>query len=182
MWGSGNGSRVYVGLENGDAVQAIDTATNLVVATIAVGQLPQALVYVSNATASDSGTANLRPLGPATSALHVRLVPPEGSGSTAYASVSINSLGLIDSLQIAANGLEPGKKYRLVLVGASQPLDIATFQAGIGGAAITQTLGPLKRLAAESQTTTAMKLEVRSDEPGAGDLVLHQADPPVKTW
>ena len=26
LWGSGDGSRVYVGLENGDAVQAIDTA------------------------------------------------------------------------------------------------------------------------------------------------------------
>jgi YVTN family beta-propeller protein len=54
---------VYVGLENGDAVQAIDTATNRVVATIPVGQLPQALVYVPNAVVLDEGTANLRPLG-----------------------------------------------------------------------------------------------------------------------
>ena len=184
VWGSGDGNRVYVGLENGDAVQAIDTSTNLIIATIPVGQLPQALVYVSNATSSNSGTANLRPLGPATSALHVRLVPPDGSSSTASASVSINSLGLIDNLQIAANGLEPGKKYRLVLIEGSQSLDLAVFQAGIGGAAIVQTLGPLKRLAAEFQTTTttAMELEVRSDEPGSSDLVLHQAGPPVKTW
>ena len=60
VWGSGDGSRVYVGLENGDAVQAIDTAANQIVATIPVGQLPQALVYVSNATATDRGTANLK--------------------------------------------------------------------------------------------------------------------------
>ena len=41
VWGSGDGRRVYVGLENGDAVQAIDTATNRVIATIPVGQLSQ---------------------------------------------------------------------------------------------------------------------------------------------
>src|SRR5713101_4260326 len=46
IWGSGDGGRVYVGLENDDSVQAIDTATNRCVATIPVGQLPQALVYV----------------------------------------------------------------------------------------------------------------------------------------
>jgi YVTN family beta-propeller protein len=83
VWGSGDGSRVYVGLENGDAVQAIDTATNQIIATIPVGQLPQALVYVPNATASDKGTANLKPLGSATEALHIELVPPATAHSVA---------------------------------------------------------------------------------------------------
>lgn len=46
IWGSGDGSRVYVGLENEDAVIAIDTHTNSVIATIPIGQQPQALVYV----------------------------------------------------------------------------------------------------------------------------------------
>ena len=32
MWPSGDGSRIYVGLENGDALAAIDTATNMVIA------------------------------------------------------------------------------------------------------------------------------------------------------
>jgi YVTN family beta-propeller protein len=181
LWGSGDGRRVYVGLENGDAVQAIDTVTNQIVATIPVGQLPQALVYVPNATTSSSGTANLKPLGPATGALHVELVPPERSSSAAHASVSINSLGLIDNLQIAATGLEPGKKYRLVLVGGPEPQDLVTFAAGIGGVAIVQTLGPLKRVVATSATVTAMKLEVRSNEPGSADLVLQQAGPPTIT-
>lgn len=180
IWGSGDGSRVYVGLENGDAVQAIDTATNQIIATIPVGQLPQALVYVPNATASGDGTANLRPLGPATGALHVELVPPDSS-SAAHASVSINSLGLIDNLQIAATGLAPGEKYRLVLVGGSEPQDLATFAAGIGGVAIVQTLGPLKRVIAGSQTATQMKLEVRSNASGAADVVLRQAGPPTMT-
>jgi YVTN family beta-propeller protein len=79
LWGSADGSRVYVGLENGDAVQAIDTVTNQIIATIPVGQLPQALIYVSNAVTSDAGSANLKPLGPATGALHIELVAPEGS-------------------------------------------------------------------------------------------------------
>jgi hypothetical protein len=130
---------------------------------------------------SDHGTANLKQLGPATGALHIELVPPERSSSTAHASVSINSLGLIDNLQIAATGLEPGKKYRLVLVGGSESQDLATFTAGIGGVAIVQTLGPLKRVVSGSQIVTAMKLEVRSNESGSADLVLRQAGPPTNT-
>jgi YVTN family beta-propeller protein len=178
IWGSDDGRRVYVGLENGDAVQAIDAVTNRIIATISVGQLPQALVYVSHATTSDSGTANLKPLGPATGALHVELVPPESPGSAAHASVSINSLGLIDNLQIAATGLEPGKAYRLVLTGGAEPQDLVVFSAGIGGVAIAQTLGPLKRVVAPSQSVTPMKLEVRSNEPGSSGVVLRQAGPP----
>jgi YVTN family beta-propeller protein len=173
VWGSGDGSRVYVGLENGDGVQAIDTATNQVVATIPVGQLPQALVYVPNAVVSDEGTANLKPLGVAAQALHLELTPPPGATSAAHASVSINSLGPIDNLQIAATGLEPGKKYRVMLVGGVEPQELVTFSAGIGGTAIAQTFGPLKRAVAPSHTEQAMKLEVRAEERGDA-LVLQQ--------
>jgi YVTN family beta-propeller protein len=173
IWGSGDGDRVYVGLENGDSVQAIDTATNRCVATIPVGQLPQALVYVPNAVASDNGTANLRPLGLAAEALHLELAPPLGVTSAAHASVAINSLGPIDHLQIAVTGLEPGKKYWVMLVGGTQPQELATFSAGIGGAAIAQALGPLKRTMAPSRVEKAMKLEVRLDEMN-GPLVLQQ--------
>jgi YVTN family beta-propeller protein len=175
IWGSGDGSRVYVGLENGDAVQAIDTATNQIVATISVGQLPQALVYVPGATTSDHGTANLQPLGQATSALHIDLAPPNGSGSGAHASVVINSLGLIDNLQLAATGLVPGKKYRLVVVTGSESQDLIAFSAGIGGVAIVQTLGPLKDVAGASPSVTASRLEVRSNEPQSAEVILQSA-------
>jgi YVTN family beta-propeller protein len=176
IWGSGDGGRVYVGLENGDAVQAIDTLTNQVIATIPVGQLPQALVYVPNAVSSDLGTANLKPLDAATEALHLELIPPTPSKSGAHASVSINSLGPIDNLQIAATGLTPGAKYRLVLTGDSEPLELVTFSAGIGGVAIAQSLGPLKRAASPSQTRPAMRLELRSAD-GEDETVLRQAGP-----
>jgi YVTN family beta-propeller protein len=179
VWGSGDGSRVYVGLENGDAVQAIDAATNRVIATIPVGQLPQALVYVPDATTSERGTSNLKSLGPATGGLHLALVPPAKSKSTAHASVVINSLGLIDHLQMAAAGLESGKKYLLLLTGSSEGQALVVFTAGSGGTAIVQTLGPLKHVVAPAQKSLAMKLEVRTNDSDNADLVLQQAAAPT---
>src|SRR5215471_7992981 len=44
IWESGDGTRVYVGLENQDAVIAIDTLANKIIVSIPVGQQPQALV------------------------------------------------------------------------------------------------------------------------------------------
>jgi YVTN family beta-propeller protein len=101
IWGSEDGTRVYVGLENQDAVAAIDTLTNTVLATIPVGQQPQALVYIPGAVPTGDGTANLMPLGEAGQAAHLTLTAPEGSGSAAQATVSVNALGLVDLLQIA---------------------------------------------------------------------------------
>jgi len=71
--------------------------------------------------------------------------------------------------------LEPGKKYRLILVGGPDRQDLVAFNAGIGGTAIVQTFGPLKHVAIASQTAPAMKLEIRSEGSGIGDLVLEQA-------
>ena len=180
IWGSSDGLRVYVGLENGDAVQVIDALSNQVVETIPVGQLPQALVYVGGATTSAEGTSNLKPLGP-TGALHLELVPPVTSPSSAHASVSINSLGLIDNLQVAVTGLEPGRQYRLVLIGGPQPQDLVSFKAGIGGVAIVQTFGPLKRHMSSPEGVKAWKLEVRDGDPGSGTLILEQARAPAIT-
>lgn len=181
IWGSGDGRRVYVGLENGDGVQAIDTLTNQVIATLSVGQLPQALVYVPNAATSDAGLTNLRPLPGPAEALHLEMAPPPGVRSAAHASVAINSLGPIDNIQVAATGLEPGAVYRLVLAGQGQPQVLAVFQAGIGGTAIPQSFGPLKRAAGKSAPSLpALTLEIRSGTDGVGDLVLREIDAHAK--
>ena len=172
IWGSGDGRRVYVGLENGDAVEAIDALANKVIATIPVGQLPQALVYVPGTPAMPGDTTNLKPLNSEENAAHLEMIAVRG-GSTANASVVVNPLGLIDHLQIAASGLEPGKKYRLVLVGSGETQDLVQLTAGIGGAAIAQALGPLKHAVAGSQSVPAMTLELRSD--ATGDVVLRQS-------
>ena len=145
IWNSPDGSRVYVGLENGDAVQAIDTGTNKIIATIPVGQLPQALVYVAGA-GNTAGSSALKPLGQAGEALHLTMSAPSGTASKAHGTVSVNSLGPIDLLELAASGLEPGRKYKIMLVGENGTLELAQFAAGIGGAAVVQTLGPLKQV------------------------------------
>ncbi len=56
IWPSGDGTRVYVGLENDDQMAAIDTLTNKVIATSPIGQAPQAVVYVPNAVPDGAGT------------------------------------------------------------------------------------------------------------------------------
>ena len=173
IWGSDDGQRVYVGLENGDAVEAIDTLENRILATIPVGQLPQALVYVSSATTSDAGNANLQPLGEAGNAIHLELAPPRGSSSPAHASVSINSLGLIDSLQIAATGLVPGKAYQLIMLGDGPEQTVLQFNANAGGSTIAQTLGPLKRLDHSGTKAPRLVLEVRAGSE-AGETILTQ--------
>src|SRR5260370_13678185 len=49
LWPSGDGTRIYVGLENGDRLVAINTRTNLVMATSPIGQACQAVTDVPNA-------------------------------------------------------------------------------------------------------------------------------------
>lgn len=175
VWASGDGSRVYVGLENGDAVQVIDTGSNQIVATIPVGQLPQALVYVPGAVRSGLGTENLLPLGEAAHATHITLVPPRGAAPGARASVVVNGLGVIDHLQIAASGLEPGADYELYLAGSadgsgSTRILLTKFKANPSGSAIAQTLGPIR-------TWTPPQKEV-PDRSGRRFLVVSLAGQP----
>jgi hypothetical protein len=65
VWHSGDGTRVYIALESGGAVQTIDTIENRVIAHIPIGQTAQALVCVPNAVPNGSDTQNLQPLGEA---------------------------------------------------------------------------------------------------------------------
>jgi YVTN family beta-propeller protein len=60
LWPSGDGTRIYVGLENADAVAVIDSLHNKVIATIPIGQAPQGVAY---AVPSGEGLDNLQPRG-----------------------------------------------------------------------------------------------------------------------
>ncbi|MBA3961208.1 MAG: DUF305 domain-containing protein [Chthoniobacterales bacterium] len=151
LWGSGDGKRVYVGLENQDAVSAIDTSINKVIATIPVGQQPQALVYVPNAVPNGDGRANLVPLGEAGQASHLSLAPASGSAGSAKATVSINSLGPLDLLVAAVAGLKPTSSYTLWLVAErTAPFGtreaLATFKTNLAGAQVVQAVGPLRQI------------------------------------
>ena len=56
-------------------------------------------------------------------------------------------------------------------VGGAAPQELVMFSAGIGGAAIAQALGPLKRVMAPSQVEHAMKLEVRLEDKGGAPVL-----------
>ena len=152
IWPSGDGSRVYVGLENADAVIAIDTLTNKVIATSPVGQAPQAITYVSGAVPEGEGAQNLQSLGVAGEVAQLRLAGSSGgkAGVDASTSVSLFDQGLTQVLQAAVAGLEPKRAYVLALAnhadgsGALEPL--ADFTTNPAGAAIVNATGPIRQV------------------------------------
>jgi YVTN family beta-propeller protein len=147
IWPSGDGSRVYVGLENADELIAIDTTSNTVIATVPIGQAPQALTYVSNAVPDGRGTGGLQPLGVAGQAAYLTL---DSSTTKAVTSVSLFDQGLVQVLQAAVSGLDPKTAYVLSLstradgTGAIQPL--AAFTTNPAGSAIVNAIGPIRQL------------------------------------
>ena len=74
---------------------AIDTLTNKVIATIPIGQAPQALAYVPNAVPEGDGTQSLQPLGVAGQAAHLFLASADrrqaGTGKRADQRVAVRS-------------------------------------------------------------------------------------------
>ena len=105
IWPSGDGTRVYVGIENGDAVTAIDTTTNKIIATIPNGQAAQALVYVPEvAPTPEAGITISQPLGIAAAATHLTMAAPV---STALTTVSLFDQGLTQVVQAAVVGWSP---------------------------------------------------------------------------
>lgn len=150
LWPSGDGTRMYVGLENADAVAVIDTISNKVIATTQVGQGPQALVYVSKAVAHGDGAQNLQPLGIAGVAAHLALSPDGKDAATAPTNVSLFDQGLTQVLQASVTGLQPKQGYVMALAaeangsGALEPL--AAFTTNPAGAAIVNAVGPIRQV------------------------------------
>jgi len=168
VWPSGDGTRIYVGLENDDKVAAIDTLKNEVIATSPIGQAPQALVYVPDAVPAASGvinsamtrmtvvpeghgTSNLHPLGVAGQSAQLWLAPPGAKkDEKAPTSVSLSDQGLVQMLEAAVTGLEPGKPYLLALAtepsgtGVLEPLQ--GFMTNPAGAAIVNAIGPIRQV------------------------------------
>ncbi len=151
IWPSGDGTRIYVALENGTGVAVINTLTNKVMVTIPGGQSSQALTYIPNAVPQGDGLANLEPLGKSGEAAHLVMGPPGSSTEQPLTTVAVNNQGVIDLLQAAVTGLNPKSSYQLALAeraskpyGKLQPL--AEFQTNPAGAAIVTTSGPIKQV------------------------------------
>jgi YVTN family beta-propeller protein len=173
LWPSGDGKRMYVGIENGDSLTAIDTLTNKVIADVPIGQAPQAIAYVPLAVPEGSGTEGLQPLGVAGEAAHLALAPPSrqggAEGSTAASaptSVSLFDQGLLQVLQVSATGLEPKQPYMLAFSeqadggGALQPL--ASFMTNPAGAAIVNAIGPIRQIVEVKASTMRRYLVIVS--------------------
>jgi len=181
IWPSGDGSRVYFALENGEHCAAIDTVTNKVIANIPIGQTTQALVYVPNAVSSGSGTENLMPLGAAANTARLHLEAGGTALPEAEASVAVNSLGLLDLVQIAAKGLSPRTTYQKYLAESNQsPFGnlepLAVLKTNPDGAGIVQAIGPLKALAGNDPNSSApQRFLIVTDLKDSSQVVLRQA-------
>ncbi len=160
VWPSGDGSRMYVGLENGDAVDVIDTATNKVIKRVPVGQAPQALVYVPGAVTGDKGTMNLAPRVNA-DAVNVAL-KPTGKQGTGF--VVVRRLGLFDSIESFLFKLKPKTVYNVYVSGQASP--VGAFQTNDKGMANGTAIGPLRAVsdkAAAAATVFVTEAAVAGD-------------------
>ena len=149
IWPSGDGTRVYVGLEIDDKATAIDTLTNRVIANAPIGQAPQGVAYVPDAVPGGAGTEGLQPLGVAGQAARylLTMVPPGNAAAAARlpTSVSLYDQGLVQVLEASVTGLEPKQPYVLAFSeradggGKLEPLE--GFMTNPAGAAIVNAIG-----------------------------------------
>ena len=178
IWPSGDGARVYVGLENEDRLAAIDTLANKVVATVAIGQAAQAVVYVPNAVPAGDGLQGLQPLGLAGQAAHLALVAPAevdaADTGTPPTSVSLFDQGLLQVLQASVTGLQPKQPYVLALsrrrAGDGELEPLAAFMTNPAGAAIVNTVGPLRQVVRDGTPEERRYLVI-----APGDAARHAA-------
>jgi len=100
----------------------------------------------------------------------------------AQASVAVNSLGLLDLVQIAAEGLAPTSQYQVYLAesdqapfGKLEPL--AVLKTNPDGAGIVQAIGPLKTLAGGGAAAgvPAHRFLIVSEVKDPSQVVLRQA-------
>jgi YVTN family beta-propeller protein len=153
VWPSGDGARVYVGLENDDKLIAIDTLTNSVIATVPIGQAPQAVNYVPDAAPEERSDYGLEPLGAAGQAAHLTMAPPGDAGAVgapAPTSVTLVDQGLMEVLEASVTGLEPKRPYVLALAsgadGSGSVEVLASFMTNPAGAAIVNAVGAIRQV------------------------------------
>ncbi len=170
IWPSGDGTRVYVGLENQDEMAAIDTLTNKVIATIPIGQAAQAVAYVPGAVPSGDARSGLQPLGLAGEAAHVTLAVP-GTRGAAPTSVTLFDQGLVQILEASATGLKPKSPYVLALAskpdGSGDLQAISTFTTNPAGAAIVNATGPIRQLVQAPAREVRLYLVIAPGIPGS---------------
>ena len=138
-------------MENGDAVDVIDTLTQKRIGRVPVGYAPQALVYIPNAVTMGEGKENLQPATQMPT-LNIGLQSSK-EDDKAVGHVTIRQLGELDGLEVMVRGLMPNQEYGLYLVG-DRPLELITaWSTDKKGNGMGQALGSLReRLRKETQS------------------------------
>jgi YVTN family beta-propeller protein len=151
VWPSCDRTRVYVGLEADDQMVAIDTLTNKVIASIPIGQAPQAITYVPDSVPDGAGTDKPVPLGVAGRAAHLTMVVPGAKREPrAPTSVALYDQGLVQVLEASVTGLEPKQPYLLALSydpnGGGTLEGLSSFMTNPAGSAIVNAVGPIRQI------------------------------------
>jgi len=166
IWTSGDSRRIYVGLENADAVDVIDTASNRVVARVPVGQAPQALVFVPGvAPAADSASSLVPRVNQ--DAATMTLSAPEGEAS---GQLTVRPLGLVDAVDVVLLKLKPSTAYELFVDGRDEP--IGRFRSDANGTVMGSVTGPSRRIVPAASKVNAPATQVVVTEQGHREPVL----------
>jgi YVTN family beta-propeller protein len=188
IWPSGDGSRMYVGMEKSDAVDVIDTATDRVIDTLRTGQEPQALVYVPNAAPAGSA-ANLGTQGLGAGPRNVPTTLPDGTagetmrpgGKGRQLEATVRPVSGLDMIQLQARDLKPTTTYQAysVLAGG-QRIPVLSFTTDANGNApqvlafadfTGRSIALADKGAATAQTLEQMKTTAAAMHPGSDDAV-----------
>ncbi|WDZ98413.1 hypothetical protein Herbaro_08010 [Herbaspirillum sp. WKF16] len=164
IWSSDDSSRIYVGLENGDGVEVLDPAQNKVVAHIAGGQAPQALVFLSNVIKEGDGKQNLAPLANA-EPLNIRLKAVTAADARGF--VASRNLGVVDALEVSLFKLKPQTNYNVYLSGQATP--VASFVTDAKGMSNGTAIGPTRKLAAPGASAAPARLIVMEGDAPADE-------------
>ncbi|WP_426237535.1 YncE family protein [Pararhizobium sp. DWP1-1-3] len=161
IWGSDDGSRIFLALENGDGVDVVETATNTKIAHIPSGQAPQALIYVSNAVPEGNGLQNLTPRKDAPENSTALLKSQDGRGGRGL--IVSRNLGLIDTVDVSVYNLRPATDYEVLFDGKLPP--VAAFTTDAKGNAMASALGPTRKItpASNQDTKTVVSVVVPGD-------------------
>jgi len=128
------------------------------------------------------GTENLIPLGAAANTARLHLEAGGTALPEAQASVAVNSLGLLDLVQIAASGLAPQTAYQVYLAESNQsPFGklepLAVLKTNPDGAGIVQAIGQLKVLAgSDPNASGSQRFLLVTDMKDSSQVVLRQTD------
>lgn len=173
IWPSGDGSKLYVGLENGDAVDVIDTRTNTKIKPMLSGQAPNALIYAVKAIPNGSdGLANLEAYTPIMP-LNFRLTPGGVSPIPGIGGgVTLRTLEGLDELILAAKKLLPLTTYTLYLSSAKTSVvnleAVLVFKTDDKGAVEINAYYQIKLM-----LTGRFFQVLKGDKNPAGELVLN---------